>query len=47
LGDDVAGEVFSNGATWESFSARGGRNHQKATEQYSIFKDGVDANDIQ
>lgn len=25
LGDDVADEVFKNKATWESFSARGGR----------------------
>lgn len=57
LGDDLVANIFPEGARWVSFSAKGGlpveynaeRAKTKSPEQskYSIFKDGVDANDIQ
>jgi len=55
LGDEVANDVFRKGANWVSFSDQGGlevrfgRNGERVgtTEKYSIFKDGIDANDIQ
>jgi hypothetical protein len=49
LGAEVANEVFREGADWVSFSAQGGRADPsgRSTEYYSIFKDGIDVNDIQ
>ena len=52
LGDEVAGkDIFPRGAVWVSFSEQGGLEarrpkHSDNTEKYSIFKDGIDANDI-